>query len=83
LDLLCQSFRSCDVFILCGLVTSTEEHDEECSTLNKVDAITCALRDTKFADAFADWLYIAGIAEGEASNSCCDLGFCSVVAESF
>ena len=49
--------------------------------MNEVDAIAGPSVDAEFADAFADWCYIAGIAEGEATHANRDLRFCPVVSE--
>ena len=57
-----------DVFSLSALVATTQQDDQETPSLYVIDPISGAIMDTKLADALANRLYVARIAECEAAQ---------------
>jgi hypothetical protein len=62
-----------DVFSLSALVATTQQDDQETPSLYVIDPISGAIMDTKLADALANRLYVARIAECEAAQPSGDL----------
>jgi hypothetical protein len=50
-------------------VAAAEQDDQDRCTLDVIDAISGAIVNAQFADAFADGPDVAGIAEGQTLNS--------------
>jgi len=61
-------FRSPDIFLLCGLISTAQKKDDGLLDLLEVNAITRAVGHSHLAYARSDWLSITRIAEAEALN---------------
>jgi hypothetical protein len=53
--------RLSDVFALSALYATTQKHHERLTVLSKIHAIAWARSNTKFGNAIAYWLAVAGI----------------------
>jgi hypothetical protein len=69
-NLLGHCFSAVNVLLLCFLRSASEQQNNLQTNPREVNAITGAVVDAQFADAFADRLYIAKVAEREAVDSC-------------
>jgi len=53
---------------MAGLVAAAEQNDQQVSALHVIDPVSGSIVDTKFADALADRLAVARIAERQAAD---------------
>jgi hypothetical protein len=62
-----------DVISLSALVAAAKQNDQEVPALYVIDPVSGAIMDTKLADALANRLYVARIAERQAAHPTGDL----------